>query len=142
MENLPIRRCSALQLSHELAQAIVMRTQPTLGLNVNIMDERGVIIGSGNPDRLFSFHAGARQVLATGEPLTLTPEDAARFPGSQAGVNLPVRLQGKVVGVVGITGLPEQVAGYGRLLQTSTPSSHMGSTRAGRRQRCTCIAIR
>ncbi len=53
-------------LSESVAQRIVDRTMAIIGHNVNVMDRRGVIIGTGDNKRLHTVHEGAVQVLTSG----------------------------------------------------------------------------
>ncbi|KXJ31486.1 CdaR family transcriptional regulator [Pseudomonas sp. HUK17] len=93
-----------MELSQTLAQEIVERAMRILPGNVNVMDASGLIIGSGDPARLFTRHAGARQVIAEGRALALDATAAARLAGAQPGINLPLYRQGELVGVLGVTG--------------------------------------
>lgn len=93
-----------MELSQRLAQEIVERAMRILPGNVNVMDAAGLIIGSGDPMRLFTRHAGARQVIAEGRAVALDAAAAARLPGVQAGINLPLYRQGELVGVLGVSG--------------------------------------
>jgi len=52
-----------MRITHKLAQNIVDKTMSILGKNINIMNENGVIIGSGDKSRLNQFHEGAAQVI-------------------------------------------------------------------------------
>ncbi|MER5766311.1 sugar diacid recognition domain-containing protein [Streptomyces sp. NPDC001985] len=91
------------------AQAIVDDIVGRLGVNVNIMDERGVITASGDRSRVGSLHEGALEVLRTGAPFSVTGVRARELNGTRAGVNLPLRLDHEIVGVVGVSGEPQDV---------------------------------
>lgn len=93
-----------MELSQTLAQEIVERAMRILPGNVNVMDASGLIIGSGDPARLFSHHAGARQVIAEGRAVALDASAALELAGAQAGINLPLYHQGELVGVLGVSG--------------------------------------
>lgn len=93
-----------MELSQTLAQEIVERAMRILPGNVNVMDASGLIIGSGDPARLFTRHAGARQVIAEGRAVALDAVAAARLAGAQAGINLPLYRAGELVGVLGVSG--------------------------------------
>lgn len=58
-----------MKITHQLAQDIVDKTMSILGKNINIMDEKGVIIGSGDKSRLNQFHEGAAKVIKEGKKL-------------------------------------------------------------------------
>ncbi|MFI1015526.1 CdaR family transcriptional regulator [Streptomyces sp. NPDC020965] len=98
------------------AQAIVDDIVGRLGVNVNIMDEQGVITASGDHSRVGSRHEGARRVLETGLPFAVTGEEARSLNGTRAGVNLPLRLNDEIVGVVGVSGEPREVGEIARAI--------------------------
>lgn len=58
-------------MNHRLAQAIVSRTMEIIDCNVNIMDAHGIIIGSGDPERIGELHEGALLALSNGEMFTV-----------------------------------------------------------------------
>ncbi|GAA1360654.1 hypothetical protein GCM10009596_17760 [Arthrobacter rhombi] len=101
-----------LPLSRELAQRVIDQIAPTLEFNINVMDPSGRIIASTDPARIGDLHAVARAV-ASGEP-RIVHDDGS--PTERAGINLPVRLEGGIVGVLGITGPPERVAPVAQVL--------------------------
>ena len=91
------------------ARHVVDEVMARLGHNVNIMDTAGVIIASGEPVRLGTVHDGARRALEGATTVVVTEADAAVLRGSLPGVNVPIRVDGEVVGVVGVTGPPHRV---------------------------------
>ncbi|MBS3901341.1 MAG: hypothetical protein KGZ54_04905 [Dethiobacter sp.] len=103
-------------LTPELAQRIAYKTTSILGHNVNIMNDAGIIIGSGDKLRLKCFHEGAYEVVRSGVAKEITIEDSCRLQGAKPGVNLPISYNNKIVGVVGITGSPDEVRQFGQLL--------------------------
>lgn len=106
-----------MQISHELAQPIVDRAIAILNRNINVMNEAGVIVGSGDRSRIGTHHEAAARAVRTARPVEVRPEDAAEWPGVKPGVNLPIRLGERVVGVVGITGDPAEVRPFGELIR-------------------------
>lgn len=104
-------------LTVELASEIVKRTMAIIDANVNIMDRRGKIIGSGDSRRIGQIHTGAQQVIERQHSVEINPKELAQWSGSQSGINLPIRYQDKVVGVIGITGDPKQIRSYSQLVQ-------------------------
>lgn len=46
------------ELDHDLAQDIVDRAMAILPCNVNVMDSQGLILGSGEPERINTRHEG------------------------------------------------------------------------------------
>lgn len=92
-----------------VAQLVVDKVVARLGRNVNIMDVHGTIVASGDLARVGTVHEGARRVLREGGPVAVTAREAAELAGTQAGVNALIRIDGEVVGVVGVTGEPDRV---------------------------------
>lgn len=104
-------------LDHALAQDIVDRAMAILPCNVNVMDYLGIIIGSGEADRLYTRHEGAQLVLANHRVVEIDSQTAKHLSGVRPGVNLPLMLDQQLVGVLGITGEPDEVRVYGQLVK-------------------------
>ncbi|MCD5995480.1 helix-turn-helix domain-containing protein [Pseudomonas sp. CDFA 602] len=104
-------------LDRALAQDIVDRAMAILPYNVNVMDYLGIIIGSGDPERLCTRHEGAQLVLADSRVVEIDSQAALRLGGVKPGVNLPLMLDHQLVGVLGITGEPDEVRVYGELVK-------------------------
>ncbi|WP_070121246.1 sugar diacid recognition domain-containing protein [Bacillus marinisedimentorum] len=104
-------------LNKEIAQEIVERTMAIIGKNINVMNEEGIIIGSGQKDRIGKIHDGALLVVQENRKVEITSREAAKLKGSKAGVNLPIVHEKQIVGVVGITGDPKEVYQYGELVK-------------------------
>jgi len=81
------------------------------------MDENGIIIGSGDKKRLNQFHEGAAQVIKGGEKLEIYSKDISHLAGAKPGINLPIEHNDKIIGVVGITGEPNEVSPYGEVIK-------------------------
>lgn len=104
-------------VTKELAQKIVYRTMEIIDCNINVMNEKGVIIGSGDKKRMDQIHEGALMVLKSGSSYEITQQQADTLRGAKPGVNLPIFFNGEIVGVVGLTGLPEEIRNYGELVR-------------------------
>ncbi|HUC93455.1 MAG TPA: sugar diacid recognition domain-containing protein [Paenibacillus sp.] len=92
-----------MKITRELAQPIVMQIMALLNYNINIMDENGVIVASGDSTRLNQTHEGALKFLKSKKEVILSVKDSARLSGTRPGINLPIEFQGDLAGVVGIT---------------------------------------
>ncbi|UTW12090.1 sugar diacid recognition domain-containing protein [Marinobacterium rhizophilum] len=103
-------------IDRQMAQKIVDRAMKITGVNVNVMDHHGVIIGSGDPLRIDQLHEGALHVLSSQSEVDIARDQAGRLSGARGGVNLPIRSSGDIIGVVGITGEPEEVRRYADLV--------------------------
>ncbi|MDG5471267.1 sugar diacid recognition domain-containing protein [Jeotgalibacillus sp. ET6] len=109
-----------MYLTEQLAQEIVDRTMAILPYNINVMDQEGKIIGSGDQQRLSTKHEAASDVLRRKEAVEIGVSDTENWNGVKEGINLPIFFQGEVLGVVGITGAPDVTRGYGELVKMTT----------------------
>lgn len=64
-----------MKITYKLAQNIVNKTMNILKKNINIMDKKGVIIGSGYKSHLNQFHEGAAKVIKKGKKLEIYSKD-------------------------------------------------------------------
>ncbi|MDF7651349.1 CdaR family transcriptional regulator [Erwiniaceae bacterium L1_54_3] len=103
-------------LDARLAQDIVARTMQIIDSNVNVMDARGRIIGSGDRERIGELHEGALLVLSQGRVVDIDEAVAKHLHGVRPGINLPLRIDGEIVGVIGLTGQPAALRHYGELV--------------------------
>jgi len=104
-------------LDQSLAQEIVNRTMKIINRNINVMNEKGVIIGSGDKRRIDTIHEGAVRVIETQTEFEISEDETEQLHGVRAGINLPIKFRGKVVGVIGITGAPDEIRSYGELVK-------------------------
>jgi carbohydrate diacid regulator len=96
-------------------QKIVDRVIIILGKNINIMDDQGIIIASGNQKRIGTYHEAAK--LAAHKKREIIVDTDTRFVGCKKGINLPIYNVNEVIGVIGITGEPTEVKGYGVIVK-------------------------
>ncbi|BAN47332.1 sugar diacid recognition domain-containing protein [Metapseudomonas resinovorans] len=106
-----------LALDSALAQLIVDRAMAILPYNINVMDDQGMIIGTGDPQRLHTRHEGAQLVLANRRVVEIDSQAASCLRGVRPGVNLPLLHAERLIGVLGITGEPETVRPYAELVR-------------------------
>lgn len=106
-------------LSTDNARRIAEENSKAIGRDVNVMDENGVILASTDPQRVGTVHEGARRLLSEGLDM-LRVDRGEQLPGAQEGVNLPVTLRGEVVGVIGISGPPDEVEVFGGIIRRMT----------------------
>lgn len=107
---------SAYFLTAELAQQIVDKTMKIIGCNVNIIDTNGLIIGSGDPERIGELHEGAMMVLSLGRMIAIDSKMSDDLHGVRPGINLPLIIDDEVVGVIGLTGEPTHLKQFGELV--------------------------
>jgi len=106
-------------LSAKHAEHIVHEMKAAIRQDINIMDSRGIIIASTNPSRIGTLHQGALRIIEYRLP-SLTIEEDDPSIGVQKGINLPITMRNDVVGVIGITGAPEEVSVFGDIIKRMT----------------------
>ena len=107
-----------MKISKTTAQNIVNRAMKVIGKSVNVMDERGIIIASGNAGRLGQRHPGAPLALRDNKIVEIDRELAEQWRyEALPGINLPITYLGKPLGVVGISGVPAEVRPYAELVK-------------------------
>ncbi|BDU38265.1 sugar diacid recognition domain-containing protein [Vibrio nigripulchritudo] len=104
-------------LEQQLAQQIVDRTMAIIGNNINVMNQAGVIIGSGDPHRIGQTHDGALLALKHGDTVEITQQSCQSLKGAKPGINMLMKSQHEVIGVVGITGDPDSIRNYASLVK-------------------------
>ncbi|MEZ1314694.1 sugar diacid recognition domain-containing protein [Pseudomonas fluorescens] len=128
------------ELDHDLAQDIVDRAMAILPYNVNVMDSQGLILGSGEPERVNTRHEGAQLVLANERVVEIDVQTAMHLKGVQPGINLPLWLDQRLIGVLGITGEPELLRTYAELVRMTAEmlvaQRNQQTEQQWRRQRC------
>lgn len=107
---------AAYFLENTLAQQIVDRTMQIIDSNVNVMDSRGRIIGSGDAERLGELHEGALLAISQQRIVDIDNAVTRHLHGVRPGVNLPLRVDGQIVGAIGLSGDPARLRQYGELV--------------------------
>ncbi len=98
------------KISTELANRIVDIISSFTGNNVNVMDDKGIIIATKQKHRLGTVHEGAKKIMnMEADFVSITEEDAEKMEGVMPGYNGPIEIDGKRIGCIGITGNPKEV---------------------------------
>ena len=79
-----------------LAQDIVDRTMRIIPFNVNVMDGRGIILGSGETSRIGELHSGALLALAQNRTVEIDAATSRTLRGVKPGVNIPLTVRGQI----------------------------------------------
>ena len=101
-------------LSSEIAQRVVDLVAPTINHNINVMDEHGTIIAGLEPARVGTLHRGAQRVVAERRSVLITVPESGT--SDRPGANEPLMIDGRLRGVVGVTGDPQEVAPLARVV--------------------------
>lgn len=100
-------------IDSKIAQDIVNRVMEVIPYNVNIMNKEGVIIASGDKSRLNKIHSGALLVLNKDESV----EIFKNTDKEKEGINLPIKFFKETIGVIGVTGNPDDIRQFGELVK-------------------------
>lgn len=105
-------------LLEDMAKELVEVTSALVsGKTINIMNTAGIIVASSEPERIGSYHQGAMEAVQTGKVVNIRSDQLSRYPGAKAGCNMPLRVNGTIIGVVGIAGDPEEIRDIAHLLE-------------------------
>lgn len=108
----------AVFINRNTAQQIVDTIKDICEHNINFIDTNGRIFASTDASRIGGLHEIGRQVIQTGEIIEVEADNS--FLGTQKGINIPFIYKGEVIGVIGISGIPDQVRKYAYLAQKIT----------------------
>lgn len=103
------------ELTHDQAQSIVDKMMKDIPYNINIMDKAGVIIGSGNKERIGTLHKGAANAIEKKKVV----ETKADTKFEKKGINLPIEIHDEIVGVVGISGEVKEVKPFAKIVRST-----------------------
>ncbi|MDO4535595.1 MAG: sugar diacid recognition domain-containing protein [Clostridium perfringens] len=102
-------------LSRTISQKIVIEMMDVVPYNINVMDEHGVIIGSGDITRIGAIHEGAIKAIKEKHIIEIYEESTS----VKLGVNEPIIIDDKLIGVIGITGNPDEVRPFSKLVRVA-----------------------
>ena len=98
-----------VELEPKLAERFVNQLVTYTKYNINIMNDKGIIIASRNKDRVGTFHEVAYEIISSRQEMAIADEEDSYRGGVQPGVNLLLQYNNDPIGVIGVTGKPEEV---------------------------------
>ena len=102
-----------------LAQKLAKRIMKQLGYNINIMNDKGVIIASGDSKRIGDFHEIAYKIIKDKLNIGVAKEINEGIGIKAPGVNMPIVYENQIIGVVGISGNPDEIMSFAQLVKLS-----------------------
>ena len=91
-----------------LADKFVKKAANYTQYNINVMNEKGIIIASSDSSRTGSFHEIAYDIMSADKEI-VEVVGSDRFQGGRIGINMALLYRKKKVGVVGVSGEPEEI---------------------------------
>lgn len=105
-------------LLEDLAEELVEATSGLIGgRTLNVMNTDGVIIASTQHERIGTYHQGAWEAARSGKVVNIRSDQLDQYPGSKEGWNMPLRVNGTIIGVIGIYGNPDETRDIAHLLE-------------------------
>lgn len=101
-------------LTKEQANLIVQKLMADIPYNINIMNEQGYIIASGKEHRIGQRHRGAERAIKQRQMVEVFRDTSLE----KRGTNEPIILKGELLDVVGISGEPEEVRPFTKLVKS------------------------
>jgi carbohydrate diacid regulator len=105
-------------LQQELFQKLVDKIIADIGYNINIIDEKGFIIASGSPERIGTFHEAGYEAATQEKRIDIDEDNEEQYVGVKAGINQPFYHNGKLTGVIGITGNSKEIHEFVKLVKS------------------------
>lgn len=123
-----------MDISREDAKEIVSQISKLLGTKMNIMNSEGIIIASTDQSRINTFHKAAYDIIKNNlNDYEISLDN--KVEGTQPGQNLPIHIDGEILGVVGITGNSEETRKYISIVQKMTEILIQGKIRESKLQK-------
>lgn len=105
-------------INQAYARHFVRKLDRSLQLKINVMDEKGIIVASYSPERIGDFHQAAYELVTKNIPMSVTEAQSDGLIGVNApGVNLQLNSGQELIGVIGVTGEPEEVLPVSKLVK-------------------------
>lgn len=101
-------------LTKDQASLIVSKLMEDIPYNINIMNDLGIIIASGDPNRIGTSHRAAERAIKKKKIIEVYQNTHLE----KKGTNEPIIYEGKIIGVVGITGEPDEVRPFTKIIKT------------------------
>lgn len=99
-------------LNESVAQKIADGIMNIVPYNINIMDNDGIIIASGDKKRINKVHKGAVKALSLKKPYVVYEDTETE----REGINLPIFYNQNIVGVIGVSGSTDEVMQIGQIV--------------------------
>lgn len=111
-----------MAIDNEIAQYLINKIMDNTDyqININIINEYGEIIASGDSKRVGKTHSGALEVIEKRMSLPYFDFIDNDTESSKPGINMPLFFNDEVIGVVGVTGNPEEINIIANMVKMTT----------------------
>lgn len=101
----------------QVAQNVVKAVSEILSFPISLSDEKGYIIGATDEDRIGTLHEPSKEVLLRDDFMSFDEKKVVKLDNVLAGVAVPLKFDGKTIGVLGIIGTPKEVKPHAQLIK-------------------------
>lgn len=108
-----------MSIDKKIATQLIKVIQPLIPYNINIIDTTGIIIASTDSNRINSKHEGSLHLINSDKQELIVQSDT-EIDGCKEGINLPITVNHKLIGILGITGKINDILNYGKIIQMLT----------------------
>lgn len=105
-------------ISEKYLQNILCEMKEIVDQDLIFMNADGIIKASTVTSRIGNVHYGGKKVVETGRDLMIYSDH--EYIGAKKGINMPVRLDETIIGVIGITGNSDEVIKYVKIIKRLT----------------------
>ena len=100
-----------MSIDNNTAQKLVEKIMDNIDykVNINIMNEYAEIIASGDKKRIGKIHSGALDVIKNAKTMEYFDSIDSDKESAKPGINMPLIFNNEVIGVVGVTGNPNEI---------------------------------
>ena len=111
-----------MYIDNEMAQRLLDKIMKVIDyeVNINIMNEYGEIIASGDKGRIGKINLGALEVLKNSENMNYFNFIDNEKESSRPGINMPLIFNNELIGVVGVTGDPKEIKLIANIIKMTT----------------------
>lgn len=108
-----------MYISKKLAEEIAREVENVTNFYFTIIDDTGTILACTNSARVGTKHEGT-YIMMNNDLNELYVERENQYEGCTQGIIMSVRFASKIIGFIGLTGVPEEIIEYGRIIQKMT----------------------
>ena len=111
-----------MYIDNEMAQRLLDKIMKVIDyeININIMNEYGEIIASGDKGRIGKINLGALEVLKNSKNMNYFNFIDNDKESSRPGINMPLIFNNELIGVVGVTGDPKEIKLIANVIKMTT----------------------
>ena len=123
-----------MKITKKDATEIVNELSGLIGMKINIIGSDSIIIANSNPARVGDFHEASHKII-TQKLDELVVYNDRQYKGSIPGTNLPLVIDGEIIGVIGVTGPYQVASSYGKIIKRMAEIMLRSRAEADRKQR-------